>query len=128
MTIEKLVVQELKGNPSSISDPEAFIKRRGLDEDFLKFGIRVTPIIEDDPKKILLRERAIKRNIWLRSRLLFGTNLRADIATVKSLKLADTAYGASKLLGCSINAAYRNWKDLEEVGWGECGFGTGRKF
>jgi len=55
----------------------------------------------------------------LKSRLLFGTNLRADIAAVKSLKIADTAYAAAKFLGCSMNAAYRNWNDLTEAGWAE---------
>jgi|FLYM01.1.fsa_nt_gi hypothetical protein len=58
-------------------------------------------------------------NSWLQNKLLYGTNLRADIATRKFLKLTDTAYGASKLLGYSMNAAYRNWKDLTEAGWAE---------
>jgi len=117
--IEKLVVAKAKGYRSNLSDSEVFIKRHGLDEDFLKFGIRVIPISSENPKKLLVRERIFKMNSWLRHRLLFGTNLRADIATAKFLKLTDTAYGAAKLLGCSMNAAYRNWKDLTEAGWGE---------
>ncbi len=116
-TIEKLVLQKTKGYKSTLSDSEVLLKRQGCDEDFLRFGIRVVPVFPEDPKKLLVRSRIFKMNSWLRHRLLFGTNLRADIATTKFLKLTDTAYGAAKLLGCSINAAYRNWNDLTEAGW-----------
>lgn len=118
-TIEKLVLKEMNSTKSDLSDSDARIKRYGVDKDFLLFGIRVTPIAPEDSKKILVRERIFKTNSWLRHRLLFGTNLRADVATVKFLKLTDTAYGAAKLLGCSMNAAYRNWNDLKEAGWAE---------
>lgn len=116
-TIERLVLKKTKEHKSSLRDSEVFLKRHGLDEDFLKFGIRVTPVFPEDQKKLLARERIFKMNSWLRHRLLFGTNLRADMATVKLLELTDTAYGAAKLLNCSMNAAYRNWKDLTEAGW-----------
>jgi hypothetical protein len=115
--IEKLVLKNISGYKSSLSDSEVLLKQHGLDEDFFKFGIRVTPVLPEDQKKLLVRERIFKMNPWLRHRLLFGTNLRADVATVKFLKLTNTAYGAAKLLGCSMNAAYRNWNDLTEAGW-----------
>ena len=72
----------------------------------------------DDSEKLLARSKVIKGNVWIKNRLLFGTNTRADIATVKELELADTAYKAAKILSCSASAAYRNWNDLEEAGWG----------
>lgn len=118
-TVETLVKSKLGNRKSTLSDHEIFLKNGGLDSDFVRFGIRVIPITPDDPKKILARKRVFRNNTWLKSRLLFGTNLRADIATIKSLKIADTAYGAAKLLGCSMNAAYRNWNDLTEAGWAE---------
>lgn len=116
-TIVSLVTKMLGKKKSNLSDDEVFIERRGIDADFLKFGIRCTPITHEDPKKLLARKRVIQMNSWLKSRLLFGTNLRADIATLMTLKIADTAYAAAKILGCSMNAAYRNWNDLEEAGW-----------
>lgn len=116
-TIERISIEILRGQKSVIRDPDAFLKRHGLDEDFLKFGISVTPILAENSKKLLARAKVFKMNSWLRHRLLFGTNLRADIATAKYLKITDTAYGAAKILGCSMNAAYRNWKALEEAGW-----------
>jgi len=118
-TIEKLVVRKSKGHKPNLADQDIFIKRLGLDEDFLKIGLRVVPIVPENSKKLLERDRIFKMNSWLRQRLLFGTNLRADVATAKLLKLSDTAYGAAKLLGCSMNAAYRNWRDLTEAGWAE---------
>ena len=118
-TVVSLVTKKLEGKTSDLKDAEVFIKRSGQDSDFLKFGIHVTPIMPEDPKKLLARERIFKLNSWLRLRLLFGVNLRADIATTKFLKVADTAYGAAKILGCSMNAAYRNWNDLKEAGWAE---------
>lgn len=118
-TITLLVKKKLGSRKSDLCDDEVFLKTRGIDPDFLKFGIRVTPISPDEPRKLLARKRVIQRNAWLKSRLLFGTNLRADIAALKSLKTASTAYAAAKLLGCSMNAAYRNWNDLTEAGWGQ---------
>jgi len=116
--IEKIAQAKNSGKPVfSIGDSETFIKMRGLDEDFAVFGIRVGPVCPDNSKKLLNRQAVISRNTWLKNRLLFGSNVRADIATLISLKRAETGYAAAKILGCSPNAAYRNWKDLEEAGW-----------
>jgi hypothetical protein len=116
-TIVRLAeIGKLKKN-FGVGDSEAFIKMRGLDKEFAEFGIRVAPILPDDPKKLFSRQKVLKGNQWLRSRLLFGVNMRADIATVLTLNLAETGYAAAKLLGCSANTAYRNWNELEEAGW-----------
>jgi hypothetical protein len=115
--LASLVTKILGNRKPGLVDDMDFINAHGTDADFLKFGIRVMPIEPDEPKKLLVRKKVIRMNIWLRSRLLFGSNLRADIAAVMSLKSADTAYAAAKILGCSMNAAYRNWNDLTEAGW-----------
>lgn len=97
------------------NDDELLLKMKGIDADFLKFGIRVAPLKSEDPKKILRREVILGQNAWLKNRLLFGPNLRADFITVFTLSLASNAYQAAKLLGCSMNASYRNWKSIDEA-------------
>src|SRR6516225_2883310 len=70
--VESLVSRKLGGKKSTLSDDDVFIQRRGTDTDFLKFGIRVTPITPEDPKKLLARKRVIQMNSWLKARLLYG--------------------------------------------------------
>jgi hypothetical protein len=96
-------------------DDELYLKLKGIDDDFLEFGIRVAPLKSDDRKKLLPREVVFKNNVWLKNRLIFGPNLRSDFVTVFNLKLSQNAYQAAKLLGCSMNASYRNWKSIEEA-------------
>ncbi len=116
-TITRFAKKNTSGQKFKIGDSQSYIKMRGLDLDFADFGIRIAPILAEDEKKLLSRREILKRNHWLKYRILFGTNMRADIAAVISLKLASTGYRAAKLLGCSFNTAYRNWNDLEEAGW-----------
>lgn len=97
---------------SKLDDLQA--KRSGADESFAHFGIRIPKVLPSDPKKIKSRD-IIKKNLWLRMRLLFGTNWRADVATAILLGLAKTSYQAGKVLGCSPETAYRNWNALKEV-------------
>jgi len=89
-------------------------KRSGADESFARFGIKIPKLSMSDPKKIKSRE-VVKKNLWLQMRLLFGTNWRADVATSILLGLAQTSYQARKVLGCSPEAAHRNWNALKEV-------------
>ena len=97
------------------NDDELLLKMKGTDPEFLKFGIRVAPLKSEDRKKLLRREVVLSQNAWLKNRLLFGPNLRADFITVFTLSLASNAYQAAKLLGCSMNASYRNWKSIDEA-------------
>jgi len=99
----------------SEGDDELYLKLKGIDQDCLLFGIRVAPLKADDKKKLLKREEVFKNNTWLKNRLLFGANLRADCMTVYTLKLAHNPYQAAKILACSMNASYRNWKTIEEA-------------
>ena len=98
-----------------VGDDELYLKMKGIDEDFLSFGIRVAPVKPDNHKKLMRRDHVIKNNSWLKNRLLWGANLRADFITVFSLGLAKNAYQAAKLLSCSANASYRHWRNLEEA-------------
>lgn len=95
-----------------VNESEYLIVRNGVDEDFLEFGLKISRVEPERINKILSIENIIERNSWIRYRFLFGVNMRADIATVMVLKLAITAYQASKVLQCSFNAASRNWNDL----------------
>lgn len=97
------------------NDDELLLRIKGLDEELLKFGIRVVPFKSEDHKKLLKREVVLGQNAWLKNRLLFGPNLRADFITVYTLSLASNAYQAANLLGCSMNASYRNWKSIDEA-------------
>ena len=97
------------------NDDELLLKMKGTDAEFLQFGIRVVPLKSEDHKKLLRREILLGQNAWLKNRLLFGPNLRADFITVFTLSLASNAYQAAKLLGCSMNASYRNWKSIDEA-------------
>ncbi len=89
-------------------------ERNGEDESFALFGLRIPKVLPADSRKIRSRD-IIKKNLWLRMRLLFGTNWRADVATTILLELAKTSYQAGKVLGCSSETAYRNWNALKEV-------------
>jgi len=65
-------------------------------------------------KKLLKREEVFKNNTWLKNRLLFGANLRADCMTVYTLKLAHNPYQAAKILACSMNSSLEK---QEAEGW-----------
>ncbi len=104
-----------KNRPTFSGDDPLYLKMKGVDKDFAGFGIKVAPVRPDNQKKLMQRKEIIKNNTWLKNRLLFGVNLRADFVTVFALGLAENAYQAAKLLNCSANASYRNWGDLEEA-------------
>lgn len=111
-------VQKKIGTSSSFAcDSENYISLKGLDTDFSTFGLRMANIKPVSEKKLIPRNILIQKNTWIKNRFLFGSNLRADIATIRELGLAKTAYQAAKIAICSMNAAYRNWDDLEDAGW-----------
>ena len=101
----------------TLSDHQFFIDRHGLDEDFHAFGIQVANLKVANAKKILSELHLLKNNIWLHNRCLFGVNFRADVATIIKLHNPQNGYQAAKLAGCSVNAGYRHWRDLDKVDW-----------
>jgi hypothetical protein len=98
-----------------VGDDATYLKLKGVDADFEAFGIKVAPLKPEDHKKLVRRDEIIKNNPWLKNRLLMGSNLRADFITIFTLGLARNAYQAAKILNCSENASYRNWRSLEEA-------------
>ena len=89
------------------------ISKRGLDQEFLEFGIRTALVAPADEKKVLTWEGILTQNAWLRMRALMGANFRADVAHVMTAKRAANPYQAAKLLGCNMETAWRLWKTLE---------------
>ncbi len=83
---------------------------------FKKFGI-IVPTIVDLSVKILDTKTIIKTNHWIRNRIFFGCNWRADIYTTlnhKKNKIIST-YWIAKNLGCSNETALRIRKNFELV-------------
>lgn len=115
--ILKIVHKKLGKSYSFIGDSESYILLKGLDTDFSSFGLQIANIKSESLKKFIPRDILIKKNTWIKNRILFGSNLRSDIASIRELGLANTAYQAAKIALCSMNAAYRNWADLEDSGW-----------
>lgn len=97
------------------NESEYLLNKKGIDEDFLNFGLQVFTCEPGREEKIIQLSQMIRQNMWIKHRILFGVNMRADIATVMVLNLATNAYQASKYLHCSFNSASRNWNDLTNV-------------
>lgn len=116
--IEKSILTKNSKNVSfDIGDSQNFIKIKGLDEEFNSFGIRVAKITPDDDKKLMKREITIRSNLWLKNRVLFGSNVRSDVATLMEMGKIKNGYEAAKMAECSFTSAYRNFSALIEVGW-----------
>ncbi len=112
-TIIDLVKKRNTGFPSfQINESDFLIKKFGEDSEFLEFGIKISKVQPERSDKILDLQKIIEINKWIHHRILFGVNMRADVATVMVLNLAKSAYQASKFLNCSYRAASRNWNDL----------------
>ena len=81
---------------------------------FERYGIRV-PTIIDLSAKILDTKLIVQTNVWLRNRLFFGCNWRADIYTAlrRKKKARTSTYRLAKELGCSNETALRIRKNFE---------------
>ena len=86
------------------------------DRQFKKFGLSVSQLALESSKKMIPFEHVIELNPFIKSRYVFGTNWRADIAAIMTLN-EYTPTEVSKLLGCSYETAHRNMKDLKTAGW-----------
>jgi hypothetical protein len=91
-------------------------ERSGADQNFLEFGLTIPVFEAAEPKKVRARAKTLEDNLWLRMRVLFGSNWRADVATLMLLEQAQTSYQVAQLLGCSGETAYRNLNSLREAG------------
>jgi hypothetical protein len=86
------------------------------DKVFEQFGIKISKLFEEEEKKFIPMEYARKNNPFLFCRALFGTNWRADVAAVLSIRNFNPTE-MSNLLGCSYETAHRNIQSLKIAGW-----------
>ena len=112
---EKRLGEKNKPKWPPLEEDGFHIKRSGLDPDFLHFGIQIPTLEPADSKKIRPVEFLIESNAWFKHRQIFGVNMRADSITILSLEKVENANRLKKLLGCSTDCAYRNWRDLEHA-------------
>jgi hypothetical protein len=99
--------------PSELYDP-FLTSKYGKDEEFNKFGIGIARLLPEDEKKILSLRGILRANPWLRIRALMGPNFRADVAYL-CLSGVDGPAEVARILGCSRDTAYRNWRALEDA-------------
>ncbi|MCM0606007.1 MAG: hypothetical protein KA715_07940 [Xanthomonadaceae bacterium] len=83
---------------------------------FLKFGLKISQLQEEDEKKFIPKKYFIQDNPFLFCRALFGTNWRADVAAVLSVRKFNPTE-ISNVLGCSYETAHRNYQSLKAAGW-----------
>ncbi len=91
------------------------VAKEGLDQEFAQFGVKMAKITPEDSKKILVLRGILAGNAWLRLRALMGSNFRADVAYLYVSERARGPADAARALGCSRDAAYRNWRSLEDA-------------
>jgi len=121
--VERKLGKPLPNFTSSRLD-ELQSERVGEDRFFKRFGLHVPRTEPADSKKLRPLSAGIMANIWLRMRALFGTNWRADTAVVLLHGVAKNAYQTERILGCSRETAYRNWRSLIEADAGSLLRGT----
>ncbi len=83
---------------------------------FLRFGLRISKLQEENEKKFIPKKYFIQDNPFFFCRALFGTNWRADVAAVLSLRKFNPTE-ISTVLGCSYETAHRNYQSLKSAGW-----------
>ena len=96
----------------------ARIGQAPYDLHMLRFGIKMTELSLEAEKKFFKRSEMIRMNPFIKSRILFGVNSRADVATLMRLGF-ETPYAIKAVLKNSYETAYRNFHSLKEAGWPE---------
>jgi hypothetical protein len=120
----KLVHERLKSSlldkgrdlhlPGEFNDPY-LISKYGADEEFAELGVKISKILPENEKKILSLNGILKSNRWLRLRAVIGPNFRADVVYLYVADIASGPAEAARILLCSRDTAYRNWRALEEA-------------
>ena len=106
---------QLKSVLKEIQDPY-LLQKQGEDQALKKIGISAYRIMPAEKKKVLNREQILKRNLWLRLRVMIGTNYRADGVYLKFTGNFKNRYQIWKALGSSQETAYRICNELEDLG------------
>lgn len=99
----------------------ARIGQASYDLHMLKFGIKITELSLEDEKKFFKRSEMIQMNPFIKSRILFGVNSRADVATLMSLGF-ENPHAIKGVLKNSYETSYRNFHSLKEAGWPNAGY------
>lgn len=86
----------------------------GRDEDFAEFGICIPQVSKADRKKLKPKQVIAEKNYWFRFRKLFENHMRADVAVAMYILELKNAYQVKKLLRCSQETAYRQYKSLSD--------------
>lgn len=92
---------------------KAIVKHHGAEESLLEFGAEVMKFKVDD-RKLHSLNMIMKRNDWIKLRILMGVNYRADVTFLKSTGQADKASQISQILGCDLSTASKNLKYIDE--------------
>lgn len=110
----------LEGKETSFHTPAEFndpflMEKHGPDKEFAELGIKIPNILPENEKKILSLHGILKTNSWLRLRAVIGANFRADITYLYISHAASGPAEAARILKCSRDTAYRNWRALEDA-------------
>ncbi len=111
----KLRTSEVTALLKAQSDPY-LIERYSLDPILEKIEVQSYKIETADRKKLMAPRFVIEQNLWLKLRILIGSNYRADVAYLRSLGKYKNKYQIWKALGSSQETAYRICTELDALG------------
>ena len=111
------VVKKLGPNPPQFSQRKLYRDLADISEhdaDFAHFGICIPKVSKADSKKIKPKQVIAEKNHWFRFRKLFDNHMRADIAVAMYVLGMSNAYQVKKVIRCSQETAYRQYKSLND--------------
>ncbi len=100
--------------PSKILTLALKIGQVGADPEFGSFGIEISQLDKVDQKKIANVEHFLRGNLFVRNRLLFGCNWRADIISTIELGVNNPT-AVKNRLHCSYETAHRVFNEYRLV-------------
>lgn len=100
--------------PAKILSFALKIGQSKADVEFQSFGVQISHLDAVDDKKITKIDLFLKNNVFIRNRLLFGCNWRADIISVIDMGL-DNPTSVKNRLGCSYETAHRVFSEYTLV-------------
>ncbi|MCB0370736.1 MAG: hypothetical protein KDD45_15265 [Bdellovibrionales bacterium] len=116
-----LIIRKFKKKGQQISNiPEIhkqiyFVKKWGLDPNFLKFKIKVPDYFKQPEKKFYSLKGILSNNPWLKIRAIVGANYRADLVYLKFSGRVKTPMQAIEALACSKATVYRLWESISLI-------------
>ncbi len=86
------------------------------DKHWKSVGLDISELELDDDRKFFNKSLMLELNPFLKNRQLFGTNSRADVATLMELGCENPSQ-IRDILSCAYETAHRNFNSLSEAGW-----------